>query len=133
MEAMAEFLKSYEWDYFLTVTTRKPWHDSYALKREAFKTLNQVTATERAFLCTEPYYIRSGVHLHGIVKVDKKYKEFVPLNRIWGNMFQRFGRSKVEFARSNEAVAGYCGKYVLKSSGDYDLYGRSNNWLNGAK
>ena len=127
-DELSGFLHSMGWDYMLTVTTRKPWHDAISLNREVYKSLNRSTAVERAFLCTEPYYLRSGVHVHGLVKVDSKYREFVSPSNVWQGLFNRFGRSKVDFVRSHEAVAGYCSKYVTKSSGDYYFHGRTDFW-----
>lgn len=127
-DSLSSYLQSRDWDYFITVTTRKPWHDAIALNREAYSKLNGITAIERAFLCTEPYYVRSGVHLHGLVKADKKYVEFIPTQRIWQGLFTRFGRSKVELVHNLEQVTGYCSKYVTKSQGDYYFWGRKELW-----
>lgn len=127
-DSLSTYLQGFDWSYFITVTTRKPWQDAIALNREAYTMLNEVTAVERAFLCTEPHYIRSGVHLHGVVKADAKYVEFIPTERIWRSLFTRFGRSKVEVIRSQEQVTGYCSKYVTKSQGDYYFWGRKELW-----
>ncbi|MBA7540938.1 hypothetical protein ES705_33241 [subsurface metagenome] len=125
---LSTYLQTMSWDYFLTVTTRRPWQDSIALNREVYTNLNCATAVERAFICTEPHYIRSGVHAHGIVKVDIKYRAFIPTSLIWSNLFQRFGRSSVDLVRSQGDVSMYCSKYVTKSSGDYNFWGRNVFW-----
>ncbi len=127
-EQLGAYLQSFPWSYFITVTTRKPWKDSISLNREAYRVLNEATAVERSFLCTEPYYLRGGVHLHGLVKADDKYEQFIPTRDIWQRLFTRFGRSKVEVVRSLENVTGYCSKYVTKSTGDYYFWGRKTFW-----
>lgn len=127
-DELSEMLRGKDWDYYITVTTRKIWKDSIALSRECYKKLTEITAVERAFLATEPYYIRSGVHLHGIVKVDDKYRQFVKPYKIWRGLYSRFGRSDVQMVKSGEDVSSYCSKYVVKGEGDYYFWGRKDYW-----
>lgn len=127
-DGLAESLRSMPWDYYFTVTTRKPWHDAIALSREVYHKLNELTAVERSFIATEPYYLRSGVHAHGLVKTDVKYMSFVPTGTIWCGLFNRFGRSSVDLIRSSADVSMYCSKYVTKSTGDYFFWGRKEFW-----
>lgn len=98
----------------------------------------------RGFLGVEPH--QSGdLHIHGIVA--GYYREVTPGAglvgwkpelrlpwEIWGGLFHRFGRAKVEECNSAEAVTAYCAKYVLKgqkTSDHYGFFGGPSAWKRG--
>lgn len=130
---MAAFLKSYDWDYFLTVTNRRPRRDAIAFMRDIdveltkhdgsiWSTRDGLELPGRLFLACEPHRFSHNLHAHGLMKgLPGLYspKVFqVALNK-------RFGFSQVGVCRSQKDVAGYCSKYVTKiTDGDnYDFFG----------
>jgi hypothetical protein len=149
-EAYADWLQSKPWDYFLTTTFRSPRKEPYYAIKHVWNTLKP-HGIGRAFLACEPH--QSGdLHIHGIVAglmtrqsigdggeiyVPTRYKRdgqlrLDPPEVIWGDLFKVFGRSKVELCRSNEDVAGYCAKYVLKQQSRvcdyYGVFGGRRQW-----
>ncbi len=131
--SMAAFLKSYRWDYFLTVTNRRPRRDSIAFMRDIH---DQLTSKEtaywsnpdglnlpsRVFLACEPHRFSHNLHAHGLISGLPGLYNPVAFEKALG---KRFGFSRVSPCRSQDDVAGYCSKYVTKmTDGDnYDFFG----------
>lgn len=131
----AEWLKSYNWDYFLTSTFRRPRQEPYYALQSVWHEL-QKSFVARAFLVAEPH--QSGeLHIHGLTAgTGPGWKPEIALPwEIWSALFKRFGRAKVEAANSQEAVTGYCAKYLLKQQSRvcdyYDVFGSKFAWYNG--
>lgn len=135
----AEFIQGYNWDYFLTSTFRSPRKEPYYALKHVYNELSRGNV-KRAFLVAEPH--ESGdLHIHGIVAgagafEGAKLKPEIELPwQLWGRLFKRFGRAKVEACNTRQAVALYCAKYVLKqqsrSSDYYEVYGDKPYWLTG--
>jgi hypothetical protein len=134
-EAYAEWLQSYDWDYFLTVTFRKPRKDPYYALQSVWHELKQYDVA-RSFLVAEPH--QSGdVHVHGLASGrGAGWQPGIALPwQIWDGLFKRFGRATVEAANSQEAVTGYCAKYILKQQSRvcdyYEVFGGKNAWRDG--
>lgn len=73
------------------------------------------------------------MHIHGLISDGEGSFEprlLLPWDQ-WDKLFHRFGRTKVELIRSEEAVRKYCAKYVLKGAGDYNFYGHAYFWRQG--
>jgi len=135
-EQYADWLKRYNWDYFMTVTFRKPRKEPYYVLESVYRVLANDYFVARAFLGCEPH--QSGdLHIHGILSgAAPGWKPEIALPwQIWDGMFKGFGRSKVEACNSSEAVSAYCAKYVLKQQSRvcdyYAVYGSSLNWQGG--
>ncbi len=127
----AEFLQEHHWDYFLTVTFRKPRMDPYYAIRDVWRCVEDHQAT-RGFLVAEPHISRN-LHIHGIVSgAPPEWRPEIDLPWvIWNDCFHRFGRSKIDLVRSQGDVAGYCSKYVVKqlNQGDhYEIFGSKLDW-----
>jgi hypothetical protein len=137
----AEWLQDYRWDYFMTATFRKPRKEPYYALQHVWGQLQRHNVA-RSFLAVEPH--ESGdLHIHGILAgsitrpVTLPGGMVVPGNNlidtaegIWGGLFKRFGRAKVEPCNSHEAVTMYCSKYILKQqSRAFDYYGVFGNKL----
>lgn len=132
-QAYANYLGTLSWDYFLTVTFRKPFRDSIKAHETVWETLQPLN-TVRAFLATERHrYPNNDCHVHGLIKIDpfseRGYRLVggAPLV-IWGDCFRVHGRSRVEEIRSAEDVSAYCAKYVSKRMSDYGFYGQPQFW-----
>jgi len=131
----AEWLQGYNWDYFLTSTFRKPRRDPYYALQGVWRVLKQHFVA-RAFLVAEPF--QSGdLHIHGLAagRGPSWYPELQLPWDIWAGLFKRFGRAKVEACNSQEAVTGYCAKYLLKQQSSmsdfYEIFGSKNAWQDG--
>ncbi len=134
-EQYAEWLQSYNWDYFLTSTFRRQRKEPYYALQSVWHEL-QHHAVGRAFLVCEPH--QSGdVHIHGLAAGSgPRWQPELELPwDIWSGLFKRFGRAKVEACNSREAVAGYCAKYLLKQQSRacdyYEIFGRKLAWQDG--
>lgn len=126
---IAAFLQSYNWDYFFTVTPRNGRRDPLAFNRDVWGELRPFDHlpvdhsgdATRAFITCEPFFLK-GLHVHGLIAGTSELR--LPW-WIEEGLNRRFGRSRVELCRSQEQVAGYCGKYVSKNMGgdNYDFFG----------
>ena len=134
-KATAEFLQTYNWDYFMTVTPKRPRTDPLAFMRDVWDDIKppsdlirRLTScgddgmATRAFLAAEPFFLGHNLHVHGIIAGNSDIR--LP----W--WFQQgldghLGRSRVELCNSQAQVASYCSKYVSKFLGgdNYDYFG----------
>jgi len=134
-EQYAEFLQGYNWDYFLTSTFRLPRKEPYYALQSVWHEL-QKSSVARAFLVAEPF--ESGdLHIHGLAagRGPGWRPELALPWDIWSGLFKRFGRAKVEACNSQEAVTGYCAKYLLKQQSRvcdyYEVFGNKLAWIEG--
>ena len=117
--ALAEWLPTLNFDYFLTVTFTDPvpaYRASAAL-RTVRGVLQRPQAPSRLFLATEPHVLGS-IHVHGLYARRSRSAASEPAV-LWSRLFAYLGRSRVERIHSPEDVAAYCTKYVLKGLTDY--------------
>ncbi|GAI95198.1 unnamed protein product [marine sediment metagenome] len=131
----AEWLQGYNWDYFFTSTFRNPRKEPYYALKHVLNELKEHDVA-RAFLGVEPH--QSGdLHIHGILagRGEGMRPEVALPWDIWDGLFKRFGRAKVEACNTQEAVTGYCAKYILKEQGRaadyYEVYGNRLAWQGG--
>lgn len=131
----AEWLKEYNWDYFMTATFRKPRREPYYALQHVWYELKRHWVA-RAFMGVEPH--QSGdLHIHGIIAGSPPgWKPEIALPwDIWQGLFKRFGRARVEACNTREAVSLYCAKYVLKQQSRvvdyYDVFGSKLAWCGG--
>jgi len=128
----AEWLKLYYWEYFFTTTFRKPRKEPYYALQHVWNELAKYFVA-MSFMGVEPH--QSGdLHIHGLISgAGPGWRPEIKLPwEIWQGLFTRFGRSKVEACNSNEAVTGYCSKYILKQQSRvadyYGVFGSSKSW-----
>jgi len=117
--ALAEWLPSLGFDYFLTVTFSDPVpaHRASAALRTVRGVLSRGEAPRLLFLATEPHVLGS-IHVHGLYK-RRSYGAASEPAILWSKLYASLGRSRVERIHSVEDVASYCTKYVLKGLTDY--------------
>ncbi|MBA7581779.1 hypothetical protein ES708_23690 [subsurface metagenome] len=134
-EALSDWLQTQSWQYFFTVTCRKPRVDSLALMRD----ISEVDGYSKLFIACEPHRLNRNLHAHGLLATPEPstlpwrgehYRPSQPID-FWDKWFHRFGRTRVEPIRSMADVAGYCADYVCKiTDGDnYDFYGGELDWI----
>ena len=143
----AEWLQGFTWDYFVTSTFRRPRKEPYYALQSVWHELQRHNVA-RGFLVAEPFQKCGDLHIHGIVAGTRgkgsyygvQTKDGVPLNidtprNIWQGLFERFGRAKVEWCNSSEAVSLYCAKYLLKQQSRvcdyYEVFGNKRTWQRG--
>jgi hypothetical protein len=131
----SEWLQDYNWDYFLTSTFRRQRQEPYYALQSVWHELKK-SFVARAFLVAEPH--QSGdLHIHGLAAgTGGGWRPEIALPwDIWQGLYKRFGRAKVEACNSQEAVTGYCAKYLLKQQSRvcdyYEVFGTKLAWING--
>lgn len=133
---MAAFLKTYNWDYFLTVTPKHTRTDPLAFMRDVWQEIgpkgpapaglvskNGVTRdATRSFLACEPFFLGHNLHVHGLVAGTSDI--YLPWWLQQGLDFH-LGRSRLQLCKSQAQVSDYCSKYVSKFMGgdNYDFFG----------
>jgi len=117
--ALAEWLPSLSFDYFLTATFRDPVpaYRAYAALRTVRGVLCRGETPRHLFLATEPHVLGS-IHVHGLYARRSSAAASEP-EVLWSRLFRSLGRSRVARIRSTEDVVAYCTKYVLKGLTDY--------------
>lgn len=133
-EKYAEYLQEYYWEDFFTITFRTARKEPYYAAKSVWSELVKYNV-KKAFIAVEPF--QSGdLHVHGIMSGNIRgwFPEMALPWEIWGGVFKRFGRSKIEACNSPEAVTLYCTKYLLKQQSRvcdyYYLMGDKFAWDN---
>ncbi len=127
-EAYAEYLQTFSWDFYSTVTFRKLRRDPLAAAAAVYAVLDGKFLATRAFIAVERHVL-DGVHCH---LLHQHYHEAgfqaVKAYSIWLYLFKAFGRTTVEVIRSSGDVSTYCSKYVSKGE-QFNLFGEPQAWL----
>lgn len=111
-----DWLESEQWDYFFTGTFRKEYSVNGA-RRACQRFFGSGWPTfELGVIFIEGYEKYGRVHVHGLLRFDRKY--IPPAESIWRHWFTRYGRARVEEIESPAAVAAYCIKYITKLQKD---------------
>lgn len=135
-ESYAEFIQSFEWDYFITVTFKKPRKDKlYAIKK-VWDTLYWSCHIDRAFIVAENFKGQDECHIHGLIFSDiypysGRHSMYVGKqpSEVWRILFENHGRSKVEAINKKNNVAAYCAKYIMKEDdAEYEILGKKEHW-----
>ncbi|MBA7553336.1 hypothetical protein ES705_45926 [subsurface metagenome] len=127
-EAYAEYLQTFSWDYYSTVTFRRLRRDSLAAAAAVWAVLDGKFLATRAFIAVERHVL-DGVHCH---LLHQHYHELglnaVKAYSMWLYLFKAFGRTTVEDIRSPGDVSTYCSKYVSKGE-QFNLFGEPQAWI----
>lgn len=123
-DKLSQWIMTYHWDYFFTITNRKERRDSLAFIRDVKDSLQRIGG-RKVFIACEPFRYSHNLHAHGLVTGEHAPAGWLPEYSLelpwsaWRHLFKRFGRSRVEYIRSARQVSEYCSKYVSKiSAGD---------------
>ncbi|MBA7548535.1 hypothetical protein ES705_40996 [subsurface metagenome] len=126
-DAYAEYLQTFSWDYYSTVTFRRLRRDPLAAAAKVWAVLDGKFEATRAFIAVEKHVL-DGVHLH---LLHQHYHEIgsqaVLAYSMWLYLFKAFGRSSVEQIRGFGDVSSYCSKYVVKEE-QYNFFGEPQAW-----
>lgn len=131
--AYAEWLGTFEWDYWTTLTTR--YKLTMPSARRAVEGLHKELKKAgecSIFFAVEPFDLKEGYHIHALLKVPKGYK-YQHIVQVWqhvsGNKRKpketdsesTWNRVKLETYDKKRGAKGYVGKYINKDRSDYDL------------
>jgi len=116
-------------EYFFTVTFKQERRNTINVKKHVWYAL-QDYGINKAFIAVEPHDT-GMLHCHGLMATSGMGGK-VPAKLVWTGLHRRFGRSKVELARSQAHVSSYCSKYITKDMDkrlfDYGYYGNKYAW-----
>ena len=120
-DAFGNWLSTFDWDYFITVTFREARHPHHALStvRQVGKVIRR-HSDGRLFLGTE-LHINRTLHVHGLLSPVKRPNDFLQY-ALWNSLFTAFGRTEVRRVQSREAVSNYVSKYVTKGLTEWDMW-----------
>lgn len=111
-EQYAQWLSNEPWHYFFTGTFREDYSSNSA-RRAGERFFGKVTRPELALLFIERGELYGKIHLHGLLRYPS-CRNRPTARSVWELWYERYGRAKVEVPRSNQNVANYVSKYVLK-------------------
>ncbi len=142
-EAYVHYLESISWNYWFTGTT---WREltlpsARRLANRFFDGFKKKGSL--MFYASEPFDVKEGYHIHGLLKLPNRYGDLDPENKMlfqdvinrWqlvtGNTplsgkngkFEWSGWNRIDLQafEPQKGAGGYCAKYILKKNADYDL------------
>ena len=115
-DGWSTYLGRWTWNYFITVTFREA-----RLPHKADRTLRSIAGVIKQhsdgnlFLGTELHLNRT-LHVHGLFSPKGSTDDIQKhtADQVWGDLYDKFGRSQVRKVRENQAVSDYVSKYVTK-------------------
>lgn len=135
-DAYAEYLGTFDWDFFCTFTT------PYTLTLKSARRLMEKYHKDMAkggstllFWVAEPFDVKEGFHTHALLKVPECYqfKHFVELWQVAtgckgkkktdenGRESKVHARIELKKYQKNLGARHYVGKYMMKNGADYDF------------
>lgn len=133
----ANWLNSYQWDYFCTLTTRYELTVKSA-RRAGEGFYNHLNVIDngnnperkrcRFFWGAEPFEVKDGYHIHGLLKVhdDMWFTDIVHTwQYVTGNKLMnkaKWNRVDLQKFDPKRGAGFYCSKYILKGLSDWDLH-----------
>lgn len=124
VSAYSEFIQSFPWDFYSTVTFREPRRDPIRAAQAVSKSLS-VLGASRAFIACEQHRA-ANLHVHCLSR--HTFNPSLSPSSIWLYLWKAYGRSTVETIRETSQVSSYCAKYVTKGS-SFDFIGSPESWL----
>lgn len=123
IEALVNMVRIFTYDYFVTLTFRKPRRNIEAVVRELVR-IGKAAKMRRVFWVIEPHEDKSrGFHAHGIFNLKKDGADITVKN-----LANRLGRNELKPVTDKERVVRYMSK-SLDGDGDYYLFpGRFARW-----
>jgi len=115
IEGWAQFLKSYEWQGFWTLTTREEY-TFWAFQRAILKWGETFTVPSPTMPSFVFFLERSKMglyHSHGLTRNEKCDRVVM-----WKDWFKRNGRARSEAYNSALGARYYCSKYITKETGE---------------
>lgn len=134
-QAWTDWLSTFHWDHFATLTFREPRSEPSA--RRAFaryvNTLHKFThGGSVGYFCGYEHGTFGRLHLHALMRTSTPQPDLgagglprsskaLPSELVWRAWFDTFGRATVSPYDRRRGAAGYVSKYVTKRLAFYDI------------
>jgi hypothetical protein len=134
-DAWTDWLSSFHWDHFATLTFADPRSEASA--RRAFNAfVGQLRGLTHGgsvgYFCGYEYGTFGRLHLHALMRTTTPQPdlgpggvphpcEALPSGLVWRTWFDRYGRATVTRYDPQRGAAGYVSKYVTKRLAYYDI------------
>lgn len=133
--AWTDWLSTFQWHYFATLTFAQPRTEASAARAFAsyVRSLRQrQDGGDIGYFCGYEYGGAGRLHLHALLRAGTGQTEFdtggrphtpgsLPPEILWEVWFKRFGRAQVAAYDPRRGAAGYVSKYVTKRLAYYDI------------
>lgn len=133
--AWTDWLSTFHWDHFATLTFREPRSEASA--RRAFegyvRSVRSLThGGSVGYFVGYEYGTFGRLHLHALMRTSSpqpdlftsrcsRASEALPSETLWKVWWERYGRATVSDYDPKRGAAGYVSKYVTKALAYYDL------------
>ncbi|MBA7553801.1 hypothetical protein ES705_46400 [subsurface metagenome] len=129
-QAYVAYLDTFSWDFFLTGSTR------YELTLKSARRLIErwyervrLEGCTTLFWVAEPFELKDGHHLHGLLELPNCGKQYYKLMIDWwqwatGNgegTKEKWNALNLQTYDTKRNAGSYCSKYVMKDRSDYDI------------
>ena len=134
-DTWTDWLSSFHWDHFATLTFTEPRSEHSA--RRAFakyvRSLDRLTGGGSVgYFCGYEYGTFGRLHLHALLRTSSpqtwlghggrpRASKALPTNQVWREWYDTFGRATVARYDRKRGAAGYVSKYVTKRLAYYDI------------
>jgi len=141
-KAYVDWLESFEWNFFITPTTR--YQLTLKSARRAIERYHKFMSADTKQNCTifwvaEPFEVKDGFHIHALMSVPDHFHErpyfdvirenWQKVTGSWGCVINENGmkvKKKANFIDvqrydPKRNAGEYCLKYILKEGSDYDI------------
>jgi len=132
-EQWARYLSFFPWDFFCTLTFKRPVSNSDIAFRRV-KKWSRYWGFVRALYCAERFTRTNDVHIHGLIAMPEAPRKQTAIE-LWNDWFRRYGICRISAlssTKSKSPVALYVAKYCTKGvdSFEYLLWGARSQWKN---
>ncbi len=133
--AWTDWLSSFHWDHFATLTFADPRSEASA--RKAFlRFVGQLRGLTHGgsvgYFCGYEYGTFGRLHLHSLMRTSTPQPDLgvggvphpsaaLPCELVWKTWFETYGRATVARYDPRRGAAGYVAKYVTKRLAYYDI------------
>jgi len=125
-----ELLDRYHWDWFLTITFKKPRKDVILALNSVESGLKRFYSHPTYFVAAE-YHQEGTVHVHGLFRWCRGCLSEGNASLLWQQLFSSFGRSEVRTPILKADVIKYTTKYCTKDLTDWRMWGKLNQLKQG--
>lgn len=122
----ANWLSTFDWQYFVTFTTRHELTlpSARRLMGEYHKELKKAGSTP-FFWVAERYELKDGYHTHALLKPPEylNFGHLIEIYQVVSGAKKRNEHFRVQFLNydKNRGAGYYVSKYITKNGADYDL------------
>lgn len=123
-QEMAQFIDSYDWNYYATLTTsyEQTMPSARRLAHRMHDRANQSFETTMFFAC-EPYDVKDGYHIHALIKTEMDYRSLIECYQVTSAGKKIGKHQRIDLQKYQRGMGGamYCAKYITKKLSDWDF------------